>query len=55
MQAASEPRHSVTVRSPEVWDSVDSHKAAVKDIPPEMIMKVMELLEDRPSGEYFHE
>ncbi len=39
----------------EVWDSVDSHKAAVKDISPEMIMTVMELLEGRPSGEYFHE
>ena len=38
----------------EVWDSVDSHKAAVKDIPPEMFMTVMELLEGRPSGEYFH-
>ena len=39
----------------EVWDSVDSHKAAVKDIPPEMFMTVMKLLEGRPSGEYFHE
>jgi quinol monooxygenase YgiN len=39
----------------EVWDSVESHKAAVKDIPPEMFMRVMELLEGRPSGEYFHE
>ena len=39
----------------EVWDSVDSHKAAVKDIPPEMLMTVVELLEGRPSGEYFHE
>jgi quinol monooxygenase YgiN len=39
----------------EAWDCVDSHKAAVKDIPPEMIMTVMELLEGLPSGEYFHE
>jgi quinol monooxygenase YgiN len=39
----------------EVWDSVESHKAAVKDIPPEMFMTVMELLDGRPSGEYFHE
>jgi hypothetical protein len=39
----------------EVWDSVESHKAAVKDIPPEMLMTVMELLDGRPSGEYFDE
>ena len=39
----------------EVWDSIESHKAAVKDIPPEMFMTVMELLDGRPSGEYFHE
>jgi len=39
----------------EVWDSVDSHKAAVKDIPPEMLMAVMELLDGRPSGEYFRD
>ena len=39
----------------EVWDSVESHKAAVNDIPPEMFMTVMELVDGRPSGEYFHE
>jgi quinol monooxygenase YgiN len=39
----------------EVWDSVDSHKAAVKDIPPEMLMAVIELLDGRPSGEYFRD
>ena len=39
----------------EVWDSVESHKAAVKDIPPEMFASVMELLDGRPSGEHFHE
>ena len=39
----------------EVWDSIESHKAAVKGIPPEMFMTVMELLDGRPSGEYFKE
>lgn len=28
----------------EVWDSIESHKAAVKGIQPEMFMTVMELL-----------
>jgi quinol monooxygenase YgiN len=39
----------------EIWDSIESHQAAVKDIPPEMFMTVMELLDGRPSGEYFKE
>ena len=39
----------------EVWDSVESHKAAVKELPPEMLMTVMALLDGRPSGEYFRE
>ena len=39
----------------EVWDSVESHKAAVKDIPPDAFATVMELLDGRPSGEYFEE
>jgi len=39
----------------EIWDSIESHKAAVKDIPPEMFVTVMELLDGRPSGEYFRE
>jgi heme oxygenase (mycobilin-producing) len=39
----------------EVWESVESHKAAVKNIPPEMLATIMELLDGRPSGEYFRE
>ena len=39
----------------EVWDSIESHKAAVEDIPPEMLVTVMELLDGKPSGEYFKE
>ena len=52
LQSQDSPSRFVVL---EVWDSVESHKAAVKDIPPEMFMTVMELLDGGPSGEYFHE
>ena len=39
----------------EVWDSIESHKTAVKDIHPDAFARVMELLDGRPSGEYFKE
>jgi len=52
LQSQDRPARFVVL---EVWESIESHKAAVKDIPPEMFMTVMELLEGRPSGEYFHE
>jgi quinol monooxygenase YgiN len=52
LQSQDNPARFVVL---EVWDSVESHKAAVKDIPPEMFMTVMELLDGRPSGEYFRE
>ena len=52
LQSQDSPSRFVVL---EVWDSIESHKAAVKDIPPEMFMTVMELLDGRPSGEYFHE
>ena len=52
LQSQGSPSRFVVL---EVWDSVESHKAAVKDIPPEMLVTVMELLDGRPSGEYFHD
>lgn len=52
LQSQDSPARFVVL---EVWDSVESHKAAVKDIPPEMLMTVMEILDGRPSGEYFDE
>lgn len=37
----------------EIWDSVESHKAAVQDISPEDIAKVRTMLASAPRGEYF--
>lgn len=37
----------------EVWDSVESHQASVKEIPPELIAKIRPLLASVPSGSYF--
>lgn len=37
----------------EVWDSVESHRASVKNIPPEMLTEIRPLLAAAPSGSYF--
>ena len=37
----------------EVWDSLESHRASVKNIPPEMLTDVRPLLASAPSGGYF--
>ena len=37
----------------EVWDSVESHQASVKNIPPEMLAEIRPLLASAPSGSYF--
>lgn len=37
----------------EVWDSVESHHASVKNIPPEMLTQIRPLLASAPSGGYF--
>ncbi|MFT3895936.1 MAG: antibiotic biosynthesis monooxygenase [Anaerolineales bacterium] len=37
----------------EIWDSVESHKAAVMDISPDDIAKVRTMLASAPSGSYF--
>jgi quinol monooxygenase YgiN len=38
----------------EVWDSVESHQASVKNIPPEMLGEIRPLLASAPSGGYFN-
>lgn len=38
----------------EVWNSVESHQASVKNIPPEMLAEIRPLLAAAPSGGYFH-
>lgn len=37
----------------EVWDSVESHRASVKDIPAELIAQIRPMLASAPRGEYF--
>jgi quinol monooxygenase YgiN len=38
----------------EVWESVELHQTAVQAIPQEAFAGIMELLSDRPTGEYFN-
>ena len=37
----------------EVWDNIESHRASVKNIPPEMLGEIRPLLASAPSGGYF--
>ena len=37
----------------EVWDSMESHRASVKDIPPDLLAQIRPLLGGTPSGGYF--
>lgn len=37
----------------EVWDSVESHRASVKNIPSQLLAQIQPLLAAAPSGGYF--
>lgn len=37
----------------EVWDNLESHRASVKEIPPELIAKIRPMLASAPSGGYY--
>ena len=37
----------------EVWNSVEAHKASVKEIPPDLLARIRPLLASAPSGSYF--
>jgi len=37
----------------EVWDSIESHQASVKNIPSDMLAEVRPLLGSTPSGNYY--
>ena len=37
----------------EIWDSVESHQASVRNIPPEMLAEIRPLLASAPSGGYY--
>ncbi len=38
----------------EIWDSIESHQASVKNIPPEMLAEIRPLLAAAPSGRYLN-
>jgi heme oxygenase (mycobilin-producing) len=38
----------------EIWDSIESHRASVKNIPPEMLSEIRPLLASAPSGSYYN-
>ncbi len=38
----------------EIWDSIESHRASVKNIPPEMLAEIRPLLASTPSGSYYN-
>ena len=37
----------------EIWDSLESHQASVKHIPPEKLAEIRPLLATAPSGNYY--
>jgi quinol monooxygenase YgiN len=37
----------------EMWDSIESHQASVRNIPPEKLGEIRPLLATSPSGSYF--
>jgi len=39
----------------EVWDSVASHQASVKNIPPEKLGEIRPLLAGSPAGSYYNQ
>jgi quinol monooxygenase YgiN len=38
----------------EIWDTIESHQASVRNIPPELIAQIRPLLASAPSGHYYH-
>lgn len=49
-QSQEEPSKFLMI---EIWDSVASHQASVKNIPPEKLGEMRPLLASSPSGSYF--
>lgn len=49
-QAHSDPTKFTMI---EVWDSIESHQASVKNIPPEMLAEIRPLLVSAPSEDYY--
>jgi quinol monooxygenase YgiN len=49
-QNADDPSKFIMI---EVWDSIESHQASVRNIPPEKLGEIRPLLATSPSGSYF--
>ena len=49
-QSQDEPSKFMMI---EVWDSIESHQASVKNIPPEKLGEIRPLLATSPRGSYF--
>ena len=49
-QSENDPTKFIMI---EVWDSVESHQASVKNIPPEKLGEIRPLLATSPSGSYY--
>lgn len=49
-QSESDPSRFLMI---EVWDSVESHQASVRNIPAEKLGEIRPLLATSPSGSYF--
>ena len=50
-QSQEDPSKFVMI---EIWDSIESHQASVRNIPPEKLSKIRPLLAASPSGSYFN-
>ena len=50
-QSQDEPSKFMMI---EVWDSIESHQASVKNIPPEKLGEIRPLLATSPRGSYFN-
>ena len=49
-QSENDPTKFIMI---EVWDSVESHQASVRNIPPEKLGEIRPLLATSPSGSYY--
>lgn len=50
LQSLEDPTRFVVI---EVWESLEAHRASVKDIPPESIAEFMQLVAAPPSGSHY--
>ncbi|HKY54955.1 MAG TPA: antibiotic biosynthesis monooxygenase [Anaerolineales bacterium] len=48
-QSHDDPTKFVVI---EIWDSIESHQASVKNIPSELLVEIRPLLASAPSGSY---